>query len=311
MLNALGLIDAAIKAREDRAFVVGVDDVRIARIREDVAALSAADGIPITAIDKATVAARADAHRRVVLLRAVDAIQKIVVSSDVIELRGGLIVLRRPVFATVHGNGGAAVVAIDHAIRVVGIDPKSVMIAMGRVEAFEGFARIDGAVEASVRDVDLVRIFRVSPDMREVPGALAEAMVVVDERPFAAAVVASIEAPFLGFDESIDDIRVGAGNRDADAAERTFRESVAFDWLPRRAVVAGTVEAVFRAATIERPRRAIAFPHRGKENVRILRIEDDIDAAGAVVEVEDFFPGFSAVARAENAALGIGTVGVP
>src|SRR4029077_8041008 len=112
-LNALGLIGAAIEAREDRAFVIGIDDVRIAWIGNDVAAFAAADGVPVAAIDVAVVAARSNADGRVVLLRAVNTIEKIVVGSDVIKLRGRLITLRGPILPAVNGNGGAAIVAVD------------------------------------------------------------------------------------------------------------------------------------------------------------------------------------------------------
>src|SRR5437899_1586925 len=44
--------------------------------------------------------------------------------------------------------------------------------------------------------------------------------------------------------------------------------------------------------------------------MRILRVENDVDAAGAVVEIENFFPRFAAIARAEDAALRVGAVGM-
>ncbi len=88
----MGLIDATIVAREDLAFVVGVDDVGIAGVGNNVDAFTAADGIPIGAIDVAVIAASADADGGVVLLRAVDAVEKIVVGSDVVGLSGGLII---------------------------------------------------------------------------------------------------------------------------------------------------------------------------------------------------------------------------
>ena len=54
--------------------------------------------------------------------------------------------------------------------------------------------------------------------MREIPGALAEAVIVSDEDPVDAAVVAAVEAAFLRFDERVNDIGIGAGNSNADAA---------------------------------------------------------------------------------------------
>jgi len=42
-----------------------------------------------------------------------------------------------------------------------------------------------------------------------------------------------------------------------------------------------------------------------------LRIENDVAAARAVAEVENFLPGFAAITRAEDAALGVRAVRVP
>jgi len=136
-------------------------------------------------------------------------------------------------------------------------------------------------------------------------------MIVVDHGPVRAAIIAAVEAAFLRFDQRVNDIRIGAGNGHADAAERTLGHAVAFDALPGGAVVVRTVEAVLVAATVERPRRAVAFPHCGEEDVGVLRIENDVAAARAVAEVENFLPGFAAITRAEDAALGVRAVGVP
>src|SRR5207245_2106715 len=131
-----------------------------------------------------------------------------------------------------------------------------------------------------------------------------------NQRPVRAAVVAAVEAAFLGFDQRINDIGISAGNGHADSSERPLRHAVAFDALPRRAVVVRTVETVLVAAAVERPGSAVAFPHRGEKNVGILRIENDINAAGAVIEVENFLPALAAVASTENAALGVFAVGM-
>ncbi len=227
-----------------------------------------------------------------------------------IELRRRLIPLRGPILAAIDGNSGAAVVAVDHAVGTVGINPQSVVVAVRGVQAFEGFAAVDGAVEASIGDVNLIGILGVGPNVGEIPGALTEAVIVVDERPVRAAIVAAVEAALFRFDERVNDVGLGAGNRNADAAERTFGDAVAFDALPGGSVVARTVEAILGSATVERPRSAVAFPHCGEEHMRILRIEDDVDSTGAVVKIEDFFPSLTTVARSENPAFGVGAVGM-
>ena len=119
-----------------------------------------------------------------------------------IKLRGWRWALCGPIFSAVDGNGCAAVVSVDHAVRIVGVHPQTVMIAVGRVQAIPGLAAIHGAEEASIRDIDGVYIFRISPDMGEIPGALAETVVVGNERPVLATVVGAIESTFFCFKEA-------------------------------------------------------------------------------------------------------------
>src|SRR6266699_6138027 len=135
-------------------------------------------------------------------------------------------------------------------------------------------------------------------------------MIVVDQGPVGAAVIAAVEAAFLRFDQRVNNIRIGAGNRHANAAERAFGHAVAFNAFPGSTVVVRTVETVLVAATVEHPGRAVTFPHRCKKDMGILRVENAVNATGAVVEVKNFLPGFAAIAGAENAALGVFAVGV-
>ena len=64
-----------------------------------------------------------------------------IVAGDVIELRGGLIILLRPFFAAVDGDGDAAIIAIDHAVGIGGIDPQAVVIAVRRGQQVKSFCR--------------------------------------------------------------------------------------------------------------------------------------------------------------------------
>src|SRR2546429_8239188 len=245
-----------------------------------------------------------------VLLRAIHAVGEIVVGGHVVELRRRLIALRGPVLATVDGDGGAAVIAVDHAIGIVGIDPQAVMIAVGGIEAFERFAAIVRTEQAGVGDVHLVGIFGVRPNVGEIPGTLTKTMIVVNQGPGGAAVIATVETAFFRFDKRVNHVRIGAGNGHANAAERALGYAVAFDALPGCAIVVRTVETVFVTATVEHPRRAVAFPHCGEKHVGILRIENNVDAAGAIVEVENFLPGLAAITSAEDAPFRVRAVGM-
>src|SRR5258708_8348733 len=101
-------------------------------------------------------------------------------------------------------------------------------------------------------------------------------MIVVDQGPVGAAVMAAVEAALLGFDQRVNNIRIGAGNRHADFPELAFGHAVAFNALPSRTIVGRTVEAVLVAAPAERPRNAVAFPHRPKSNVVLLLLQTHV-----------------------------------
>ena len=74
----------------------------------------------------------ADANGAVILLRAVGVIREIVVQRDAIELRGGLLILSRPGSPAVGADVGAAVVAFDHPVGIIGRDPEIVIVAVRR-----------------------------------------------------------------------------------------------------------------------------------------------------------------------------------
>src|SRR4051812_19873018 len=123
-----------------------------------------------------------------------------IVSRDVIELRRRLVVLCSPGLSAIDADRGAAIVAVDQAIGVSGIDPESVMIAMRRGQKFEALAAIARPKGSRVQNVNRIGRFRVSENVREVPGALAIALIVVDARPAIASVVGPVDAAVFRFD---------------------------------------------------------------------------------------------------------------
>ena len=105
--------------------VVGarVDHVGVARIGLNPAALAAPHRVPIAFGDPRAVGARLRLHGAVVLLGAIRVIGEVVIESDAVELGGGLVHDGRPGFAAVGGDGGAAVIGLDHAVGIIGRDP--------------------------------------------------------------------------------------------------------------------------------------------------------------------------------------------
>ena len=92
--NVLLLIAAPIEPSDRPAARPRINNVRVARIGLNVAALSAARVEPVLASDIAIVSAAEDADGRVVLLRSINFVEKIIVRRHVVELRRGLVILR-------------------------------------------------------------------------------------------------------------------------------------------------------------------------------------------------------------------------
>src|SRR5205823_1333106 len=112
-------------------------------------------------------------------------------------------------------------------------------------------------------------------DVREVPGTLAIAFVVVDTAPGVARVVGAEDAALFRFDQRVNAVGIAARNRHAAASPNTAGKAVTFKPLPRGAAVDGFIDPAARAAAVERIRRADNLPNRGKQGIWIFRIEDD------------------------------------
>ena len=139
-IDRLFLMDVAILARNLATIGSGVNDERVSWIGRNVTALAATDVVPVRTIDRSVGTGTGDGDGGVVLLRAVDVVGEAVVGGDVVELRGRLVVLSGPALAAVGGDGCAAVVAVDHALGIGGIDPEAVVVAMRSADRRESLA---------------------------------------------------------------------------------------------------------------------------------------------------------------------------
>src|SRR5215471_2686131 len=116
----------------DVALIVGsINNVRIRRERGDVAGLPAADVIPIGAVNGAIVTSTLDGDRSAILLRPIDAIRRSRICGDVVELRGGLIILLGPTLPAIERDRNTAVIGCDHAVSIERVNPQAVVVAMG------------------------------------------------------------------------------------------------------------------------------------------------------------------------------------
>src|SRR5258705_82343 len=302
---------ATIVARHLPAVGIRVDDLRVARIGRDVATFAAPDLIPVLPADDAFLVAAGDGDRGVVLLGAVDAVGPVVVPGGVIDLRRRLIVLLGPALAAIHGNGCAAVIAVDQATGIARVDPQRVMITVRSRQQLEILAAVGGAKCACIQNVHGIERDRIGEDVRVVPGTLPEAVIGIDPRPAAAAVIGAEDSALLRLDGGIDAVGIRAGHGNPDAPERPVGQAVVLDELPGEAPVGRSIESRFGAAAGECPRFAAHLPQRGEQRIRVAGIEDDIDPAAVAIAEQHPLPGLAAVAGAEDPALLVGAERVP
>src|SRR5436309_4560873 len=112
----------AIEAREQRALTPGIKQIRVLRMRSDVAALASANRIHRAWGPSASAAFARHAKCRVVLLRAANVIREVLRRRDVVELRRGIL-LPGPRFPAVDRYVSPPAVAVNHSLWVVRGDP--------------------------------------------------------------------------------------------------------------------------------------------------------------------------------------------
>ena len=141
-----------------------------------------------------------DTDSGIVLLSCVEPIGELLVNGDPIEFSGGLVVLFGPGLSAVEADSSPAVIALNHNIRIMGVDPQSVVIAMGYSNrGVEIFSAIYGLVKADITGIEGVLISGVGSKVRVVPATLAQFMIPIDTRPGLATIIRTVEAAFFFF----------------------------------------------------------------------------------------------------------------
>ncbi|MGH9550782.1 MAG: hypothetical protein ACRD3W_15480 [Terriglobales bacterium] len=157
------------------------------------------------------------------------------------------------------------------------------MIAVTRGQESEIFSTINRFKKSCVYKVNCVCGFRVSINFAEVPGALAKPAIVIHASPMLPGILRAVEPAFLGLDDRIDAIRIRSGNRDTDLAQDSAGKTIALEAFPRHAVIFRTVKSAAWATTGEKPWLPPRLPKRREHDVRIMRIENDVDPSGVFI----------------------------
>ena len=296
-----------------RAHRAAVDDVGVGGVDGDEAALARAGVGAVAQRDGAPLGGGGHADGGVVLLRAVDPVGVLVVHVQAVELRGQLVVDGRPGLPTVERHTGAAVVALDHALRVLRVDPQVVVVAVRRGHFAEAHPAVGGLPHLQVGDVDRVSVARIGKDVGVVPGPVHQVSVSAYLRPALAVVVTAVQAGSLtlGLHQGPDPPGTRRGGADAVLAQQPARQAaLAGQLLPGVAAVGGAPQPAARAAAVQVPEAAPCRPAAGVQDARVERVHGQVHGAGVGAAVQHLFPGLPAIARAVHPALGVRAEGV-
>src|SRR4030095_6139620 len=196
----------------------------------------------------------------------------------------------------------------DHPGRILGIDPKIVVVAVTRRHLVESRASVGRLPHLQVGDVDRVAVARVGEDVGVVPGPVHQVAVGRHHGPAHAEIVGAVEPGLVafGFDQRPDAARPRRRDRHADLAQHARGQGgLGRNLLPGVAAVRAAEQAAARTAAGNVPEVALGLPHRGEQQARVVRIHGEVDRARDVAAVEDPFPGRAAILRAVDTALAV------
>ncbi len=246
---------------------------------------------------------RRDDQCRIVLLRAIEAVGKLVVHRDLVDFGRGLVGLYRPGAATIARHVGAAIIGLHDQLAVLRVDPHIVVVAVRGGLVLEALAAIGGAEPVLVADEQLVGVVGVDAQRGVIEGPRGQLAVAVDQCPGLAAILGAIEASArLGFDQRIEPVGRRRAHANVGAAEQASRQA-ARKLGPGVTAIDGLVEAAILAARGDCPRPANAVPHRGIERLGIIGGHFQIGRAKRLVDEQHLRPGLAAVAGAIDAAI--------
>src|SRR5215471_21794768 len=95
-----------------------------------------------------------------------------------------------------------------------------------------------------------------------------------------ARIVGPEESAILRLDDGIDAIGISSGNGDADPAEDSIGQTITLETFPCDAVVFRPIQSAAGTAAGKKPWLSPGLPQRREYDVRIVRVEHDVDAAG-------------------------------
>src|SRR6185312_15054486 len=282
-----------------------VDDVGIAGREDGILAVAAGRHRPV----EGAIAGGGTAPGVIVLQATAEVVGGFVAGRHHVELLDGDGIEEAEVLAGVVGKVDAAIVALDDAVGVVGINPDGVIVAVGASGAMHTVAAIVGDGNAEGEEVNFFGVVGRHGEAAEVEGPGIEGVAIADGCPVQAGVVGLIEEAGLGLHDGVGALGITGGKGEANAAVGAGLEAGG-DPGPGVAAINRTVQAAAGAAVVKGPGVADDIPHAGEQHAGVVGFDGEVNGAGMIVDEERLLPGLAAVGGVEDTALGIGAEGM-
>src|SRR5690606_1157458 len=121
---------STIYTGEIATIVSAVNNIIVPRIDSQVTTFAPCGGFPVALGNRPRIRAMEYSYCRIVLLCTIDAIRKMIVGNNTVELCGRLVVICGPVFTTIKRNLRPSVITDDHPLIVLRRNPQVVMVAV-------------------------------------------------------------------------------------------------------------------------------------------------------------------------------------
>ncbi len=301
------LSGAHVSPRQVAVLRLGVHNPRLDVVDLGVEPVSAVNHRPVFVGDSIARSGLArPAPASVVLQSATNVVRLFIVQADFIKLSYGDGVLEVPALPVVVAPVNSAVAAGNDVIRIRGINPHGVKVAVNFLHSavVEGLAAVFREKHRRAQHPDAQIVVGIDPHLAVIRRPRVG---VAHFLPAFALVLAAVDAALVVLHQRVNDVGIFAIDVQADAsgfAAIFIRQSFA-EFFPGGAAVGGLVNARFRAATIEAERSAPPRIRRGIKSVGAFRVHRQVADSGVVADFQHLGPGLAAVAGLVDTAFRI------
>ena len=311
--DGLGLAGHFVPPNHVAVLRLGVDDARIAQVRNRHKSIATLDLEPVVVHDSARLARPAGTAPVVVVLHpTTDVVRRLHVVADMVEQSDRQVRHEFPRFRHVVGCADTAVATDDHVLGIVRIDPDRVDIIVDheRRTRFEGAPAVNAHLHLDAAHVETVRRSWIDANLAEVHrpriddahpaprlATVVRAIEAGDGVGRSARAAASAATSAAGpFDGREDDVGAPAIHVQCDSSERSCRKAARL-LRPGFSAIDGLPDATSGTAAVHAAGGAPPLVHRREQDSRVRLRAHQVVRPGVLITLEYTLPTSATVRR--------------